>query len=164
MHVLHNRLVAPGAKLADCCRNHVQAAPAAGDLEQVNGPMKHGCGLLDVALTDVSEGQIPQDDRLRLVTALEAACGALQDRAGLLAVTEGEIAGALNPSEPVGREKAVGGIGSPHCLELRLSGTKGGLTLLAVAEHGVAFANMQERETLQGMAAGRGGQRGCFLR
>src|SRR5512133_2850100 len=90
--------------------------------------MKHGCGLLDVALTDVSEGQIPQDDRLRLVTALEAACGALQDRAGLRAVTEGEIAGALNPSEPVGREKTVGGIGSPHCLELRLSGTKGSWT------------------------------------
>src|SRR5512133_328826 len=119
--------------------------------------MKHGCGLLDVALTDVSEGQIPQDDRLRLVTALEAACGALQDRAGLRAVTEGEIAGALNPSEPVGREKTVGGIGSPHCLELRLSGTKGSLTLLAVTEHCVALANMQERETLQGMAPSRVG-------
>jgi hypothetical protein len=36
MHVLHNWLVAPGAKLADGCGNHVEAAPAAGDLEQVN--------------------------------------------------------------------------------------------------------------------------------
>jgi hypothetical protein len=91
MHVLHHRLVAPGAKLADCCRHHVEATSAAGDLEQVNCPMQRGCGLFDVALADMGEGQIPQDDRLRLVTTLEAACRALQDRARLGAVTEGEI-------------------------------------------------------------------------
>src|SRR5829696_6882331 len=104
MHVLHNRLVPPGAKLADCSGDHVEAAPAAGDLEQVNGPMEHGCCLFDVALADVREGQIPQDDRLRLVTTLEAACSALQDRLCLRAITEGEIARALYPSEPVGGE------------------------------------------------------------
>ena len=164
MHVLHNRLVAPGAKLADCCGNHVEAAPAAGYLEQVNCPVEHGCCLFDVALADVREGQIPEDDRLGLVTTLEAACGALQDRPCLGAVAEGEIAGALNPSEPVGGEKAMGGIGSPHCLEMRLGGTKGSLTFPAVAEHCVALADMQERKTLQGMAPSRGGQRGCFLR
>jgi hypothetical protein len=38
MHVLHNRLVAPGPEFADCCRNHIQAAPAPGDLQQVNCP------------------------------------------------------------------------------------------------------------------------------
>ena len=48
MHFLDNRLVAPGAKLADGCGNHVEAAPAAGHLEQVNGPEEHGCGLFDV--------------------------------------------------------------------------------------------------------------------
>jgi hypothetical protein len=80
MHVLHSRLVPPGAKLADCCGNHVEAAPAAGDLKQVNCPVEHGCGLLNVALADVREGQIPEDDRLGLVTTLEAAGGALQDR------------------------------------------------------------------------------------
>ena len=36
MYVLYNRLVAPGAEFADGCRNHVEAASAAGDLEQVN--------------------------------------------------------------------------------------------------------------------------------
>jgi hypothetical protein len=142
MHVLHNRLVAPRVKLADGCGDHVEAAPAARHLEQVNGPVEHGCGLLDVALADVGEGQIPENDRLRLVTTLEAAGGALQDRPGLRAVTEGEIAGALDPSEPVGGEKAVGGIVGSHCLEMRFGGTKGSLTLLAVAEHGVAFAGM----------------------
>jgi hypothetical protein len=80
VHVLHNRLLAPGAKLANCCRNHVEAAPAAGYLEQINGPVEHGCGLLDIALTDMGDGQIPQDDRLGLVTTPEATCGALQDR------------------------------------------------------------------------------------
>ena len=164
MHVLDNWLVAPGAKLADCCGNHVEAASAAGYLEQVNGPVEHGCGLVDVASVDVREGQIPQDDRLGLVPALEAAGGALQDRAGLRAVTEGEIAGALNPSEPVGREKAMGGIGSPHCLEVRFGGAKGSLTLLAVTEHGVALADMQQRKSLQGMALSRVGQGACFPR
>jgi hypothetical protein len=33
VHVLHNRFVAPGAELADCCGHHIQAAPAAGYLE-----------------------------------------------------------------------------------------------------------------------------------
>ena len=64
MHVLHSRLVLPGAKLADCSGNYVQAAPAAGDLEQVDCPVEHGCCLLDVALADVREGQVPQDDGL----------------------------------------------------------------------------------------------------
>jgi hypothetical protein len=76
MHVLHSRLVAPGTELADGCRYHVEAASAAGYLEQVNGPVEHGCGLFDVALADVGEGQIPQDDRLGLVSTLEAAGGA----------------------------------------------------------------------------------------
>jgi hypothetical protein len=72
MHVLDNWLVAPGAKLADGSGHHVEAAPAAGDLEQISGPMKHGCGLLDVALADMGEGEIPHDDRLGLVPNLEA--------------------------------------------------------------------------------------------
>jgi hypothetical protein len=56
MHILHHRLVVPGAKLADGCGNHVEAAPAARHLKQVNGPVEHGCGLLEVALADVGEG------------------------------------------------------------------------------------------------------------
>ena len=124
MHVLHNRLVAPGVKLADCCRDHVQAAPAAGDLEQVNCPVEHGCCLVHVALAEVREGQIPEDDGLRLVTTVEAARGALQDRSCLRAVAKCEIAGALYPSEPVGGEEAMGGIGGPHCLEMGLGGTR----------------------------------------
>jgi hypothetical protein len=164
MHVLYNRLLAPGMKFADGCGNHVEAAPAAGYLEQVNGPVEHGCGLVDIALADMGKGQIPQDDRLGLVTTLEAAGGALQDRPCLGAVTEGEIAGALNPSEAVGGEKAVGGIGSPHCLEVGFGGAKGGLTLPTPAEHRMALAGMQERETLQSMAASRVGQRGCLVR
>jgi hypothetical protein len=142
MHVLDNRLVAPGAKLADGSGHHVEAAAAAGYLEQVNGPVEHSCCLFDVALADVCEGQIPKDDRLRLVTTMEAAGGALQDRPRLGAVAKGEIAGALNPSEAVGGEKAVGGIGSSHCLEMCFGGAKGGLTFPAVAEHGVALAGM----------------------
>jgi hypothetical protein len=114
--------------------------------------------LVDVALTDVGEGQIPEDDRLGLVTTLEAAGGALQDRPGLRAVPEGEIAGALNPSEPVGGEKTAGGIGSSHCLEMRFGGAKGGLTVPAHAKHGVALAGMQEGETLKGMAPRRDGR------
>jgi hypothetical protein len=47
---------------------------------------------------------------------------------------------------------------------VRFGGTKGSLTLSAVTEHGVALADMQERETLQGMAPSRVGQRGCLLR
>ena len=58
MHVLDNRLVAPGAKLADGSVDHVEAAAAAGYLEQVNGPVEHSCCLFDVALADVREGQI----------------------------------------------------------------------------------------------------------
>jgi hypothetical protein len=139
MYVLHNRLVSPGVELAGCCRDHVEAAPAARHLEQVNGPVKHGCRLLDVALADVGEGQIPEDDRLRFMTTLEAARGALQDGLRLGAITEGEIAGALNPSEPVGGEKAMGGIGSPHCLEMGFGGTKGSLTVPAHAEHRVTL-------------------------
>src|SRR4029450_14038675 len=100
------------------------AHPDAGTLEQVNGPVEHGCGLFDVVLVDVGEGQIPEDDRLRLVTTLEAACGALQNGPCLGAVTQGEVEGALDPSEPVGREKAIGGIGGPHCLEVRFGDTK----------------------------------------
>jgi hypothetical protein len=80
MHVLGNWLLAPGAQFADGCRNHVQATPAAGYLKQVNGPVEHGCCLVDIALADIREGQVPEDDRLRLVTTLEAPCGALQDR------------------------------------------------------------------------------------
>jgi hypothetical protein len=38
----------------------------------------------------------------------------------------------------------MGGIGSPHCLEMRLGSTKGSLTLPAVTEHRVALADMQE--------------------
>ena len=164
MHVLDSLLLAPGAEPADGCRYDVEAAPAAGDLDQVNGPMEHGCGLVDVALADMGKGQVPEDDCLGLVTTLEAAGGALQDRPGLGAVTESEIAGALNPSEAVGGEKTVGGIGSSHCLEMRFGGTKGSLTVPAVTEHGVALAGMQECETLQGMAPSCSGQRGCFLR
>jgi hypothetical protein len=116
MYVLHNRLVAPGAKLADGSGHHVQAAPAAGYLEQVNCPVEHGCRLVDVALADVREGQIPKDDRLGLVTTMEAACGALQDRPRLGAVAKGEIARALNPSEPVGGEKTMGRIRKGNAL------------------------------------------------
>ena len=76
MHVLHNRLLSPGMELADGCGNHVHAASAAGYLDQVNCPVEHGRGLVDVALTDVGEGQSPQDDRLGLVSTLEAAGGA----------------------------------------------------------------------------------------
>ena len=71
--------------------------------------MEHGCCLLNIALADVREGQIPQDDGLGLVTALEAACGALQDRPCLGAVTEGKIARALYPSEAVGGQEAWAG-------------------------------------------------------
>jgi hypothetical protein len=117
VHVLHNRLVPPGVKLADGCGNHVEAAPAARDLEQVNGPVEDGCGLVDVALADVGEGQIPENDCLRLVTALEAAAGTVQDGPCLSAVAEGEIAGALDPSEAVGGEEAVGG--SVACMAWR---------------------------------------------
>ena len=70
MHVLHYRLLAPGAEFADSCDNYIEAAPAAGYLEQVNGPVKHGCGLFDIALADMGEGQVPEDDCLRLVTAV----------------------------------------------------------------------------------------------
>ena len=70
------------------------------------------------------------------------------------AVAEGEIAGALYPSEAVGGEQAMGGIGGPHGLKLCLGGTKGGLTIPAVTEHGVALTDVQERKALQGMAAG----------
>jgi hypothetical protein len=163
VHVLHNRFVAPGAELADGCRNHVQAAPTAGDLEQVHCPVKHDCCPFDIALADMREGQIPQDDRLRLVTTVEATGGAFKDRPRLRAVTEGEIAGALYPSEPVGGEQAMGGIGGPHCLEMGLGGAKGDLTLPALSEYRVALADMQECETLQSMAPSRRGQRGCFL-
>ena len=56
MHVLHYRLLAPGTELAGCCGDHVEATAAAGYLEQVDCPVEHGCGLVDVALTDVGEG------------------------------------------------------------------------------------------------------------
>jgi hypothetical protein len=63
MHVLRNRLVAPGAELADCCGDHVEATrrgrPRAGRL-----PVEHGCCLVDIALANVREGQVPEDDRL----------------------------------------------------------------------------------------------------
>jgi hypothetical protein len=49
------------------------------------------CCLFDIALTDMREGQIPKDDRLRLVTTMEAACGALEDRPCLCAFAKGEI-------------------------------------------------------------------------
>jgi hypothetical protein len=58
--------------------------------------------LFDLALVDVRKGQVPKDDRLRLVPTLEATCGALQVRPGLRAVAEGKVAGALYPSEAVG--------------------------------------------------------------
>jgi hypothetical protein len=135
-------------KLADCCGNHIEAAPAARYLKQVNGSVEHGCCLFDVALADVSEGQVPENDCLRLVTALKAACGALQDRPCLGAVAEGEIAGALYPSEAVGGEEAVGGVGSLHCLEVRFGGTKGSLTVPAHAEQCVALAGVQKRKAL----------------
>ena len=148
MHVLGNWLLAPGAEFADGCRNHVKAAPAAGDLQQVNCPMQHGCCLVDITLADVHEGQVPEDDRLRLVTTLEAARSALQDQPRLRTVAKGEIAGALYPSEAVGGEEALGGISSLHCLKMRLSGTKDSLTFPTVTEHGVALADMQERKAL----------------
>ena len=76
MHVLHNRLLVPGAELADCRRNHVEAAPASGYLEQVNGPVEHGCGLFDVALADVRNGcreagQLPSEDPQAGVTIID---------------------------------------------------------------------------------------------
>ena len=80
MHVLDSLLLAPGAELADGCRYHVEAAPATGYLKQVNCSVEHSCRLFDVALMDVREGQIPQDDRLRLVTALEPTRSPRQDR------------------------------------------------------------------------------------
>ena len=83
MHVLRNGLLAPGAEFADGYGDHVEAAPAAGDLEQVNCSVEHCSGLFDVVLADVREGQVPEDDRLGLVTTMEAACGALQDRPAL---------------------------------------------------------------------------------
>jgi hypothetical protein len=70
----------------------------------------------------------------------------------------------LHPSEPVGGEQAMGGIRSSHRLEMRFGGAKGSLTVPAHAEHCVALAGMQERETLQSMAPSRVGQRGCLLR
>ena len=39
MHVLHDRLVAPGAELADCCRDHVEATAAAGNCGTHGGRM-----------------------------------------------------------------------------------------------------------------------------
>ena len=56
MHVLHNWVVAPGVELADCCGNHVDATAAAGYLEQVDCPVEHGCGLVDVALAGMGKG------------------------------------------------------------------------------------------------------------
>jgi hypothetical protein len=88
--------------VADCGRNHVEAAPAAGDPQQVNCPVEHHCGLFDIALADVRKGQVPEDYRLRLVATPEAAGSALKDRPCLRAVAKGEIAGALYPSEAVG--------------------------------------------------------------
>ena len=157
MHVLGNWLLAPGMELAGCCGNHIQATAAAGYFEQVDCPVEHGCCLLDVTLTDVHEGQVPEDDRLRLVTPVEATRGVLEDRPRLGAVAEGEIAGALYPSEAVGGEEALGGISSLHCLKMRLSGTKDSLTFPTVTQHRVALADMQERKALQGMTPNRSG-------
>jgi hypothetical protein len=71
--LLGNWLLAPRAQLADYRRNHVEATPAAGYLQQVKCPVEDGCCLFDLALVDVREGQVPEDDRLGLVTILVAA-------------------------------------------------------------------------------------------
>jgi hypothetical protein len=59
VHVLHRRLVAPGAEFPDGREDHVQATPTAGYLQQIDRPMQHRGCVLDVALSDVGEGQVP---------------------------------------------------------------------------------------------------------
>src|SRR6266487_5043312 len=101
---------------------------------------------------DVREGQVPKNDRLRLVTTLQPARGALQDRPRLRTVAKSEIAGASHPSEPVRGEEAVGRIAGLHGLQMCLGRAEGSLALSPLAQHRMALADMQERQPGQGMA------------
>jgi hypothetical protein len=83
VHVLGNRLVAPLAQRTDSREDHVQATSTAGELHQVNRPVEHGRGVLHVALADMSQSEVREDDRLGLVPTVQAACGAIQDRSRL---------------------------------------------------------------------------------
>src|SRR6266536_1516952 len=125
VQVLRKRLVAPWAELTDRRERHVQPTPTAGYLQQVDRPVEHRYCMVNVALADVREGQVPKNDRLRLVTTLQPARGALQDRPRLRIVAKSEIAGASHPSEPVRGEEAVG----------RIAGlVRGGNRLVVVAD------------------------------
>jgi hypothetical protein len=98
MHVLDNRLVAPGAKLADGSGHHVEAASAAGDLEQLNCSVEDCCCMSDVALADMGEGEIPRMIALDL-------CRPWRRRAvpGWLSVASGFAAcagGCARPARP----------------------------------------------------------------
>jgi hypothetical protein len=161
---LYGRLVAPRTEFPDGREDDVEATPAAGYLQQIDRPMKHRRCVLDVALSDAGEGQVSEHDRLRLVTTLQAAGGEFQDRSGLGTVAEGEVAGAAHPLQPVGGEEAVAGIGGLHRLQVLFGGTEGRLARSPLTEHGVALADMQERQTWQGMAAAIAGEYARLLR
>src|SRR6266542_4474319 len=102
VQVLRKWLVAPWAELTDRRERHVQPAPTAGYLQQVDRSVEHCDCLVNVALPDVREDQVREDDCLRLVTNLEVAGGGLQDRCRLPTVAKREIAGASDPTERVG--------------------------------------------------------------
>src|SRR6266542_4453712 len=164
VQVLRKRLVAPWAELTDRRERHVQPAPTTGYLQQVDRSVEHCACLVNHALADVREGQVPENDRLRLVTTLQSVRGALQDRPRLCTVAKSEIAGASDPSEPVIGEEAVGRIGGLHGLQVCLGRAEGSLALFPLAQHRVALADMQERQTWQGMAGAIAGERSRLLR
>jgi hypothetical protein len=58
--------VPPWAEFPDGGEDDVQATPTAGDLQQVDRSMQHRGCVLDVALSDVGEGQVPSTIALDL--------------------------------------------------------------------------------------------------
>jgi hypothetical protein len=78
--------------------------------------VEHRDCLVNVALAEVREGEVSEDDRLGLVTTVQPARGALKDRLCLRTIAKREVAGASDSSEPVGGEVAVGRVGGLHRL------------------------------------------------
>ena len=75
----------PPAKFAARAEDDVQASPAPIPLGDVDRLMQPGDGCVAAALPDVGDGQVAEDDGLRLGLVLKLPGGLFQDGDGVLA-------------------------------------------------------------------------------
>ena len=157
--MLHDRLVSPRRELASDVEDEIHATPSAGPRRHVDGLMKDACCGVDLALAEMTQGEVGQHDGQGLRAIVEATRGIGKDSLRPLVSAEREVARAGQPIERRLGEQERGGIVATNTPKMRFGGRECPLAVATVGEHGVRLGGVKETKAGQRVT-----RSGCGLR